>query len=622
MKKFKKIAALMLAMVMVIGSTMTAFADNETEGETEKLTITITNTQPEDHTYEAYQVFKGDIATLNGKKVLTNIQWGSGVNSTTLLSALAGSNKLVTGTDEDAVFDFKTNMTAEEVADVLTQYLEKGDSDKIDEFAAIVGANLAEKATATSKGGTTDEETGVTTYKIEVEEEGYYFIKDQDESLEDDNGNALDNEAYTKYILKVVESVTIEAKSDVPTLDKAIVVGEEEKEANTASIGDTVTYKIKATVASNAAMYKNYYFTVNDTLSKGLTFDEIQSVTVGDNILEQSESEAEAEEEQGESEVEAEEETEDEKGDYTVTTKTIEEATQIVIDFDPQVLKEHAGKEVVVTYTATVNEDAEIGVYPNTNSAYLEFSNDPNNDEVKGQTPEDYVATYVTGIELVKVDTNNKRLTGAEFKLSGEAVNSVLVTTDTYVINPEGEYWGLIDGTYTTDNPNDLDNNSTLKGNYVTDNGEYVKYRRTITTTKETKTESFDVTETVGDDGVVRFDGLAEGTYTITEITAPTGYNLLKDDITVEILCDLPGEVASGKETATWSFDVTCANDSPKVSSTPSDGIIKITVTNKAGVELPSTGGMGTTILYVVGGILVVAAGVILITRKRMSHEA
>ncbi len=115
-------------------------------------------------------------------------------------------------------------------------------------------------------------------------------------------------------------------------------------------------------------------------------------------------------------------------------------------------------------------------------------------------------------------------------------------------------------------------------------------------------------TATVSEDGTVfTWTGLKEGTYTLEETKVPAGYNKA-ENVTIEIECTEPDEVKSAADTATW------------VDS--SNGIYETTVKNLTGSLLPETGGIGTTIFYIVGALLVVGAAVLLISKKRMACEA
>ena len=115
-----------------------------------------------------------------------------------------------------------------------------------------------------------------------------------------------------------------------------------------------------------------------------------------------------------------------------------------------------------------------------------------------------------------------------------------------------------------------------------------------------TEGEKNTVTEITTDEtGSFTIQGLDSDTYYLTETSAPAGYNVLKSAIEVKV---------SDKGEVTYIYDGVTATGTVKVE-------------NKTGAELPSTGGIGTTIFYVVGGLLVVAAGVLLVTRKRMSKS-
>ena len=193
---------------------------------------------------------------------------------------------------------------------------------------------------------------------------------------------------------------------------------------------------------------------------------------------------------------------------------------------------------------------------------------------------------------------------GAEFKIAGTRLNTVLVSANTFTVSENGEYWKLKDGTYTTDDPN-AEGMDQSKYESTT-----IKYAKTPTTNTITKTDTVTYTGTVGADGVLRFTGLAAGDYTITELKAPAGYNLLETPIKVTIGFTAPAEGAASQD-CTWTYTGTDIVNGTNVN--------KITIENQAGAELPSTGGMGTTIFYVLGSILVVGAVVLLVTKKRMS---
>ena len=122
------------------------------------------------------------------------------------------------------------------------------------------------------------------------------------------------------------------------------------------------------------------------------------------------------------------------------------------------------------------------------------------------------------------------------------------------------------------------------------------------------QTSSLLSTGYVDENGVLTFEGLGEGTYTITELVAPNGYNLLKDPITITITAN------ATLEGCTW----TVKNGETGLTA-GADHLFAFNVENNSGTELPSTGGTGTTIFYILGSLLVVVAGVVLVTRKRMN---
>ena len=355
MKHAKKLASLLMALVMVlgmsVGTTVTAFAAN-----TSSHTITITNDKS-GHTYTAYQVFAGDIS--DGK--LTNIVWGSGVNGADVLADLV------------KLEPYKDCKSAEAVADVLAGF--RDDSAQLDAFAKVVGAHLATAA------GTSTQTASP--YTISVTGDGYYFVKD--------SGAIGTDDAATKYILKVVGDVTVKAKAETPSIDKVIVNADSanggEGKGTAQDVGSVVNFKLTSKVPAMDG-YDTYTYTVNDTMSAGLTFNNDVAVTIDGTTY----------------------------TDFTVA----QNGQSFTITFNNFInQKANAGKAIVITYSATINENA-LNTDKETNTVNLEYSNNPNDNTSKGKTPDRIVYVYDFDIVIDKYtgdEATGTRLAGAKFVL-------------------------------------------------------------------------------------------------------------------------------------------------------------------------------------------------------------
>lgn len=489
MKNMKKIASLVLALIMAFAMTATAFAEETT------YSITINNST-EGHTYEAYQIFTGDLH----EGVLSNIKWGSSVsNSASLGDAAAVAEKLdtnYTGADKITVDD-------------LLKMITLGDS-------------------VANSGNTSNP------YVISGLAAGYYLVKDQDGSL------TGDNDAYTEYIVKVVGNVTATPKSDVPEVEKKVKdINDSTDDAMTDwqdsadyDIGDSVPFQLKATLADNVSSYTTYKVVFHDTLSKGLTYKDDAKVYIDGK----------------------------ETNGFTVTSTVNADGTTTLTVSCDDVKALGAGNSSVITveYTATLNENAVLGSSGNPNEVYLEYSNNPNKseegDNETGNTPEDKVIVFTYKTIVNKVDEKGNPLTGAEFTLE----------------------------------------------KYNKETGEW----KAIAVVKN-------------DDGTTfTFSGLDDGNYRLTETKTPAGYNTIKPiefTITAEhdVLSDDPALTSLSGNVTTGEITFT---------SNTTDGSLSVDVENKAGSTLPETGGMGTTIFYILGGLLVLFAVVFLVAKKRMSN--
>ena len=621
MKHMNRILALALALIMVLGLATTAYAADET-------TYTLTlNEALEGHTYIAFQIFTGDL----NESTLSNIVWGKGVTK---------EGQAALGDAAAKAVSLTTTAKAEAFADEVAEYLDT-------EAGSVTIA----------KGKTTGEITGL--------KPGYYLVR---------NTTVPVNGAYTDYILIVVKDTEANVKAEVPESDKEIkgddnsIAGDiaSDGESDNVSIGSKIEYNLTGKVPAAAPTYDYYYFIFNDTLSKGLTFNNDVIVWIdadNDGKID-----------------EAEKLTAD--TDYKVYTETTKDK-ETNIKVAMLKAKSLAGKTINVTYTATLNEYAVIGeVEGNPNSLHIDFSNNPNfdydgtehpdkpglPDEGKnvptGETPEDTVRTYTTGLKLIKVDENRNTLTGAEFKIEGDNLVEILtVETVNYKEDANGEYWKLNDNTYTKTAPQTEDKmeektsrdsgyvktTDTTREGYITVGGvgyatanaeelsgtvtlyklikansdQYasteIKYAiDTVTYTQKNAITGQTYTQVVGADGTLILAGLGEGTYTITETKTPAGYNSLTGPITVKIEWTEPNTEDGSDHDCEWEAEYTYGSETDSLNMN-AGGIFELEIVNQSGSTLPSTGGMGTTLFYAFGGLLMAAAVVMLVTKKRMA---
>ncbi len=244
MKKFKLLLAAFVATLFAfVGGN--AFAD----GATYSLTIKVTHVG---HTYEAYQVFGGDLYKGDGATTptLSNIDWGKGVNA----------------------FTYDGESDAAKIAEKLSG--QAFDSETAKDFAKEASKHLATAATS--------EESTSDTVELTVDAPGYYLVKDKDGSQNSKNG------AYTRFMMQVTGAESVEVKNDVPTVEKKVKENSnsEWQYAADYDMGDTVPFQLTAELPKKRVDdYNHYYVEFTDTLSAGLTFKEITKVTADGTTL-------------------------------------------------------------------------------------------------------------------------------------------------------------------------------------------------------------------------------------------------------------------------------------------------------------------------------------------------
>lgn len=576
MKTIRRLLTLACALVAALAIAVPAYAANG------PYTLTIESETP-GHTYEAYQVFKGDVSA--DGKTLSNVQWGLGVDNTEGTGILAD---LKATSAFGATNPFDSCKTAADVAAVLAG--KDFTSAHTDAFAEVAGANLVVDEKITLTGGASAGVDGKYAYTATSLEAGYYLVQDASGSP---SGSQY---AKTKFILKVVGDVTAQAKADQPTLDKTIAsVNSDDVNSDyaNAAIGDTVTFTLTSAVPKMDG-YNQYFFVVTDELSQGFTLAEdfnANSVTVkiGDTKL------------------------------TAETDYTVKESGNVITIELTNLLAQHENdrESITITYSATVNNKAEIGADGNTNTAYLQFSNDPNHEYTSlaadeghlGETPEATVRVYVGGLVIHKVDENENAIAGAQFQISSEDFNQVIVVSSEFVEDQDADtYYKLKKGSYTAVRPSG-DNTSDYESTTP-----YALKTTTKTTAPDTTTS---VTSWVDANGDLVVAGLSAGIYTVTELVAPDGYNKA-DPVMVTVGWNAP--TTAGSTACTWTKD----GDTAELEDVTVDGatmnLIPVTIQNLRGATLPSTGGIGKTVLITAGAILAVVAGVGLVAKFRASR--
>ena len=600
MKNFKKIFALILTVILAITMTMPAFADEPTTGKV------IINGTTNGHQWDAYQLFSGTVKTDpdSGEHTLTDIQWGSSMTS---------DGKIALGGDAAALADALKGLDA---VDLIKFY---GGSKSVVVNGTPCTFNLSylqsdPVASVTVNNGS-DGRIGDASAIFENLPQGYYFFDDNSSKPD----TKIEGDAYSNPLVRVVGAGTMEValsgtqeiKIGYPTLTKKVkenngytgnnngfAFGNGYNDVADYNVGDAVPFRLVAGLPSNLTDYRHtnggfgYSLTFTDTYSEGLNKPVITDIyALNANGLK------------------VEIPVELRKIEYNESARTFSVIFADILQVDSSNSTLISGIDntykIVVDYTAVLNEKANVGNVGNENKAKITYSNDPRLESSKGNSPEDKVVVYTYQVEILKqnaqLNSSNGHtpLQGAKFTLQKASG-----TEDT-----TGNYVKTVDGT----------------------TGKVTEWTADVS-----KAYKF----TSDNNGMIKVLGLDAGYYCMTETDAPSGYSVL----TTPFWFDIVPSTSSGTGHPgifTDSYTGTTVINNIKTSTSgnaaasaktlvanaangtgdATTGLVSLIVNNTSTAQLPVTGGMGTTLFYIVGAILVIGAGVILITRKRMNIE-
>jgi fimbrial isopeptide formation D2 family protein/LPXTG-motif cell wall-anchored protein len=423
---------------------------------------------------------------------------------------------------------------------------------------------------------------------------GYYLVT---AAAKEPNGTAGNVESAVILGSNDVD-ITSNLKLDVPSITKQVSVDADSTGAGDyglsgqTGIGDTVTFQLSAPIP-DMYDYTTYNFIMHDTLSPGL-----DPITISDGS---SKNIINVQVLNPDGSVNA---TATGLLKYTVGTDSLIDDNTIPsgssafkIDFGDIAtsLQPYAGDTIVVTYTTELNDSAKIsdinGGQPNPNWATLEYSNNPYNTDTTTTTPDQRNDVYTYQLNILKY--------------AGKINSDGTTITNETTLLPGAEF------SLTTSNTSSSTDVLTFTGS----NGSYIFAPTGTVTTLDTITG-----------GTIDIAGLAPGTYYLWETKAPDGYNALTAPVTIVISSAITNTNGTGGTSTDVSSDLYATPGALDVSYSGTytdDGTFipdksnTVDVQDTTGTQLPGTGGMGTTIFYAVGGIIVLGALIVLITRRR-----
>ncbi len=619
MNVMKKLFALVLALTLVLGLSLPAFAAEGDEPVPEApKTTTITIAGVTNHDFVGYELMS--VTTKESSSgAASELKYGYSVNdkykqhiidtlNQDVNQVTSGSEFLADDANDTKIIDAISKLQA--TLDRNYAYTSERNRKTSAYFAAKLYDRIQADETITPDASWNNSET------VTVEQ-GYWLIID----VTDINGK--ENEMNSMALLDTAarDTITINAKAYATTSDKYVddendsihgTNGSGETVNNNTSedglvgwevadhdIDDVIPYSIQGFLADDAGQYDYYSFRIQDTMSKGLTLVE---ETTGEHKMTMFINEAEKTLAKKGTEAAA-------NAQFVYELETLADGSTVMNVYPNYGYTKQDGTEVEASkdnggdilktfpegtkvdsinrasydlrYFCVLNENAVMGETGNPNTSVVYISNDPNSDSI-GHTVEQETIVYTYEIQIYKVDEDNNPLAGANFdlyKFIGKQGGNRedIPSDDSWVHGGQANTWGVWEKV--ADKPNKISEDGTL----------------------------------------FTFTGLDAGYYKLVETVTPDGYNKI-DDIIFELEATHTTTL-NGGETLTYIGTRPILNSHQVMEGSVETGVIGITIINHSGTELPGTGGMGTTLFYVIGATLALGAAVVLITKRRMNIQ-